>query len=217
MRNPGLALLFCMAVAGAIRASDAGQPAPVGEASVLTDGVDLDKLSMDANGSDPAARAAAIKTLEGVAKKNPTGKRHLAYGAVGLDVPTWAWDYNRKLDIRGISVDLRSTGPGGDTASVLVDRLPGLSDAIVANVVGDLPEGATVSKTALTVLGKLAGSGTRETVALGGPAPQRLECVLFYPKGAMEGYYIFTMFSGPQGGDATEREVAKIAQSIGRQ
>jgi hypothetical protein len=138
----------------------------------------------------------------------------LSYGAISLEVPSWHWDYNRKLGIQGIAVDLKPEDAAGDTASVMVDRLPGLSSVIVGNVLGDLPDGAKVSKTDMTAFGALVGTGTRESVMLPGPTPQRVECVLFIPKGRLEGYYIFKMFSGPPAGDPIEKDLGNIAASI---
>ena len=78
----------------------------------------------------------------------------------------------------------------------------------------DLPEGAKVTKTEITTLGRLTGTGTREVVLLPGPTAQRLECVLFFPKSTLKGCYIFTLFSGPSAGDAVEKEQGGILQSI---
>ena len=84
---------------------------------MLSDGVDVDALLMNANAPDTATSSAAIKALEEIRKKNPIGRRSLSFGRVSLVAPSWDWDYNRKLGISGISVD-RTTQSGGDMASV---------------------------------------------------------------------------------------------------
>lgn len=215
MRSRNIALLFGLAFVVACRASESEPTASVDEYSVLTDGVDLDGLFLNANSSDPATSSASKKALSDIVRNNPLGKRRLSYGVVDLEIPSWDWDYNRKMPIHGIEVDFRRPNDSGaDMASVLVDHLPGLSDEVIGNVIHDLPDGAKVSKEEITTLGQFTGSGTRVIVSLTSPTPQRTECVLFYPKNKIEGYYIFSMFSGPPERDEIERELGKIVQSI---
>jgi hypothetical protein len=208
-------LLFFLPAVVSVQGADAGAKTAADAGTVvLSDGVDMDRLILDANGSDPAARAAATKALEGMTSRNPTGKRRLSFGAVSLILPSWQWDYDRKPGIHGIAVDRQPSTAGGDTASILVDRLPGMSEVTIRNALGDLPEGAKVAKTELKAFGTFSGTGVRETVTFGGAAPQRMECVLFYPKGELDGYYVFSLFAGPPAGDRVEAELKDIAKSI---
>lgn len=215
MRIRCAALLFCLAAASAGRASEADPGTQADDRTVvLSDGVDMDRLFLDANGSDPATRSTAAKTLEEIGKRNPVGKRRLAFGPVSLELPSWQWDYNRKLGIHGIAVDRRPAAAADAMASVMVDRLPGMSDVIIGNVVGEVPQGARVSKTELKAFGTFTGTGVREVVMVDGATPQRTVCVLFYPKNKLGGYYIFTMFAGPPAGGKIEAELGDIAKSI---
>lgn len=193
--------------------ADAGPP-PV-ESMVLTDNVALDELLGRANDADPATRAAAVQALEGIQKNNPSGRRWLSFAEIRLQAPSWSWDYNRKLGIQGVSLD-RVAHSDGDIASVLVDHLPGLSGEILGNTLQGLPDGAKVTKTEVTSVGRLTGKGTREIVLVPGPSPQRIECVLFFPEKTLRGCYVFTVFSGPAQGDPIEAELNAVVQSIGK-
>jgi hypothetical protein len=211
MNYRSLALASVILIFGGAHSRADGPPAPAADTPVLTDGVDLDTLMMDANSSEAAVSSRAMKALEAVRTGNPTGKRHLVHNGIGLDVPSWNWDYNRKIGVSGIEVDLSDRD--GTLVSVLVDHTPGLSDAVVGNVTSDLSPGANVSKATLATFGPFQGTGTRTVVTVGTPAQSRSECVLFYPKNLPGGCYLFTLYSGAPAPSGREAEIAGIVAS----
>jgi hypothetical protein len=212
LRTLGVVLLCGIAAARTGFAADGDRTAGTAQTSILTDGIDIDRLLLDANSSDPTTRAAATEALKEVRKQNPTGKRHLHGHGFGLDLPSWQWDYDRKLGIDGIVVNYLDND--GGTAEVLVDYLPGLSKVIVGNVTRDLPKGAKITKAPTTSFGQFSGRGTRVTVLVTAPDPEHADCFLFYPTGPMEGCYLFTLLTGVPEPAAVRKAMATIVQSI---
>ena len=204
MRNRLTAALLGIALAGALPAWGA-EPSGAGP-------VDMDQLLKDAGSADPSVRAAAAKALEDILRQNPIGSRHVANQGVGLDVPSWKWEFHRIRQVRGVAVTFRDAG--GNLASVQVDKVPGLAEGMIEGFTKGLPKEAAVSTTPMIRLGPFLGAGTRLSAVIPGPVGRRIECVVFYPEGKLAMHYIATVTSCLPGPNDVQKDVAAIVASV---
>lgn len=134
-------------------------------------------------------------------------KRHVIRFGLGLDVPSREWSVNELgPDFHGIAVNR-----GDVFVGFFVEKLPGASGSVLNNFTADLPKNAKITKTEVTTLGPLTGTGTRLTVTI--PPQGGLECVLFFPTGELSGTYIATVLGGPPD-KGYEDDLAIIVASI---
>jgi hypothetical protein len=118
-------------------------------------------------------------------------KIHVVRFGVGLDLPSRDWG---PLEL---GYDFHGVNAVNDSTSIYVEQLPGAADIFMQNVLKDLPEGSKISRETITSFAQFKGSGTHVMIAYPDRKKDNTECVLFYPKGELEGYYIAMRMNEP--------------------